>query len=90
MTGLELSENIMAPRNDIPVVICSGKSGLHAGAGAGKTGTVNFLMKPTPVNQLLRTVRGVLDAAGAQNGDGPIAVGKCPETPMRGQRLRSI
>lgn len=78
MTGLQLSENIRALRNDIPVIICSGQGGLHSGAGEAKAGAVNFLMKPVPLKRLLSTVRSMLDAAGAQNGEGAASGRKVP------------
>ena len=61
MTGETLARRIMAVRNDLPVILCTGYSERISEEKAGRLGISAFLMKPLTLGDLSRTVRTVLD-----------------------------
>ena len=63
MTGIQLSEKIMAVRRDMPIIICTGFSEKIDQEKAHAVGIKGLLMKPIPKSDLARMIRKVLDAA---------------------------
>jgi PAS domain S-box-containing protein len=61
MTGLELSEELMKIRPDIPIILCTGFSELISEENADERGIRAFIMKPVIKEQLAQTIRQVLD-----------------------------
>ena len=61
MTGERLSNEIKSLRPDIPVILCSGYSEKLAGKSAAELGLERLLMKPVDQEQLVKTIREVLD-----------------------------
>ena len=61
LTGQELIQKIKQIRSKIPVIICTGYSNKIDHEKANKIGVNAFFMKPLDMNQLLQTVRQVLD-----------------------------
>ena len=62
MTGIELACELMAVREDIPVILCSGYSEMVNRELAKKLGIREFLMKPVSRNELADTIRRVFDS----------------------------
>lgn len=62
MTGTQLSQEMMALREDIPVILCSGYSEMVNRDLAREVGIREFLMKPVSRNELAETIRRILDA----------------------------
>jgi CheY-like chemotaxis protein len=61
MTGDRLAQELMAIREDLPVILCTGFSHAITGERAAKLGIKAFLMKPLVTRDLATTVREVLD-----------------------------
>ena len=61
MTGARLSEKILAIRNDIPIILCTGFSDKINEEAARDIGIKGFLFKPVELTVLAETVRSVLD-----------------------------
>lgn len=61
MTGLELSEELMKIRSDIPIILCTGFSELISEENANEMGIRAFIMKPFIKEELAQTIRQVLD-----------------------------
>jgi PAS domain S-box-containing protein len=61
MTGAELSAALLKIMPDLPVILCTGYSSKISAATARKIGIADFSMKPFDMEQLVRTVRTVLD-----------------------------
>jgi len=61
MTGLELSQQLLSVRDDIPVILSTGFSHLVDADTAGAAGIRAFVMKPLTRSELARTIRSVLD-----------------------------
>jgi len=67
MTGAQLSEEILALRANIPILICTGFSERIDEEKAKSTGIKGFLMKPVIKSDMAKTVRKVLDEAISEN-----------------------
>jgi PAS domain S-box-containing protein len=61
MTGVELAEEILVLRPDMPVILCTGFSHLASEVSARAAGVKAFLMKPLTKREIAQTVRRVLD-----------------------------
>ncbi len=61
LTGLELAESLIRIRNDIPIVLCTGYSGLEDENVEHSNAIRAFCMKPVGKKELARTIREVLD-----------------------------
>jgi YesN/AraC family two-component response regulator len=61
MTGAELSRKIIAIRPELPIVLCSGFSETINDRKARALGIRAFIMKPVVMNDLVETVRRLLD-----------------------------
>jgi signal transduction histidine kinase len=61
MTGLELSQQLLSVRDDIPVILSTGFSHLVDADTAEAAGIRAFVMKPLTRSELARTIRSVLD-----------------------------
>ena len=61
MTGVKLSERILAIRPDIPVIICTGHSVLVDEEKAKKMGLAAYIMKPINIWKTAQIIRNVLD-----------------------------
>ena len=61
MSGMDLSEKIMAIRPDIPIILCTGFSEMVNEDEAKKIGIKAFLMKPVTRQNLAQLVRSTLD-----------------------------
>lgn len=61
MTGDRLARELIAIREDIPVILCSGYSDHVSEAKVKEIGIKEFLIKPLDTRTLTETVRRVLD-----------------------------
>ncbi len=61
ITGLELAEELLKIRPDIPIILCTGHSDSVSAQTAKLTGIKGFLMKPLVRNEAARAIRAVLD-----------------------------
>jgi|GEM_PF-5454111 len=61
MTGLELAEELLNIRPDLPVILCTGYSSKISPETISRTGIKKVLMKPVAREELARLVREVLD-----------------------------
>jgi PAS domain S-box-containing protein len=61
MTGVKLSEKLMALRKDIPIIVCSGYSNLVDEEKAKELGLAAYVMKPINMQETAQTIRNVLD-----------------------------
>ena len=61
MTGVKLSEKLMAIRPDIPIIICTGYSALVDEEKAKELGLAAYVMKPINIREIAQTIRKVLD-----------------------------
>jgi len=75
MTGLDLAEELMRIRSDIPIIICTGFSRLNTAERARKVGIRKLIMKPLVLRQLAETIRRTL---GAEEGATNMAVRSSP------------
>jgi len=58
---MKLSEELMAIRPDIPIIICTGYSTLVDKEKAKELGLAALLMKPIDISKTAQTIRKVLD-----------------------------
>ncbi len=63
ITGIELAEEILSVRADMPIVLCTGFSHLVDGEAAKKAGIRAFAMKPLTKREIAQTIRKALDEA---------------------------
>ncbi len=68
MTGMDLAKEIKLIRHDIPIILCSGFSGMSAQENIRGSGISRFIMKPVHFPQLARVIREVLDKS-REKGD---------------------
>jgi len=61
MTGVKLSEQLMAIRPDIPIILCTGHSDMVDEEKAKGLGLAALLMKPINMLEIAQTIRKVLD-----------------------------
>jgi DNA-binding NtrC family response regulator len=61
ITGMQLSEQILKVRPDIPIILCTGFSSATSDETARAVGIKKFIMKPLTKRSLALTVRKVLD-----------------------------
>ncbi|MBT7051794.1 MAG: response regulator [Desulfobacula sp.] len=61
MTGVKLSEKLMAIREDIPIIICTGHSALVDEERAKDLGLAAYVMKPIDMLETAQTIRKVLE-----------------------------
>ena len=61
LTGLELAKEILAIRNDTPIIMCTGFSDLVTAESAKAAGIKAFAMKPLTKREIAKTIRQVLD-----------------------------
>jgi PAS domain S-box-containing protein len=61
MTGIELAQEILIIRPDMPIVMCTGFSHIVDADKAKSAGIKAFAMKPLTKREIARTVRQVLD-----------------------------
>jgi PAS domain S-box-containing protein len=61
MTGVQLSQSLLAIRGNIPIILCTGHSETVTPEEAARMGIREFLMKPLTKQELAQTVRRVLD-----------------------------
>jgi len=62
LTGLTLSKKFLKVRPDIPIVLCTGHSGVVSPEKAKAAGIREFLMKPLGRHELAEVIRRVLNA----------------------------
>jgi PAS domain S-box-containing protein len=60
MTGDELAKELLKIRPDIPVILCTGFSARMSDEKARELGIKAFIMKPTLIQEIARTIRKVL------------------------------
>jgi len=60
MTGIELAEELLRIRPNLPIVLCTGFSELVDANGAQEKGIFRFLMKPFSIREMGETVRQAL------------------------------
>ncbi len=63
MTGAKLYEELKKIRSNIPVIICTGHSGLIDEEKAKQVGIAGYLTKPASISEIAKTVRTVLDGS---------------------------
>jgi len=61
MTGVELAEEVLEFRADIPIILCTGFSHLVNADRAKQAGIKAFAMKPLTKAEIAKTIRSVLD-----------------------------
>jgi len=61
MSGTELAAELLEIRPDIPIILCSGYSRKASIKKAKSVGIKEFCIKPLTINQLVNTVRKVLN-----------------------------
>jgi CheY-like chemotaxis protein len=61
MTGLELVEQLIRIRPDIPVILCTGYTEMIAEDSAGSLGIGAFVMKPVRISDISVKIRKLLD-----------------------------
>ena len=61
MTGVQLANEILKVRPDIPIILCTGYSEMIDEKNSKKFGIQAFLMKPVLLEEIARTIRKVLD-----------------------------
>jgi len=61
MTGIELAQEILTIRPDMPIIMCTGFSHLVSEESARQAGIHAFVMKPLTKREIAKTVREVLD-----------------------------
>jgi CheY-like chemotaxis protein len=61
MTGVELAEEVLAIRPDLPIIMCTGFSHLVDADTAMAVGIKAFAMKPLTKREIARTIRKVLE-----------------------------
>ncbi|MFP4474933.1 MAG: response regulator [Desulfatibacillaceae bacterium] len=66
MNGDTLAKRILEIRPDMPVVLCTGFSGVFDGERAEEIGVAGFIYKPLVLEQVAETVRKVLDEAASR------------------------
>jgi len=64
MSGVELANELLKIRPEIPIILCSGYSAKVSEADAKGAGIREFCMKPMDMKQLARVARKVLDERG--------------------------
>jgi CheY-like chemotaxis protein len=63
LTGISLAQRMLAIRNNIPVILCTGHSDTVSPEKAHEAGIKRFLIKPLGKQELAEAVRNVLDAS---------------------------
>ncbi|OPY75070.1 MAG: Blue-light-activated protein [Syntrophorhabdus sp. PtaU1.Bin153] len=66
LTGLNLVRKLLAIRNDVPIILCTGHSDSVSPEKARETGIKEFLMKPIERRQLAEAIRRALSATGPE------------------------
>jgi len=66
LTGMRLSEEALALRPDLPIILCTGFSETVDAAGARALGVREFLMKPYSIREMAKTIRRALAAGPAR------------------------
>ncbi len=61
MTGVDLANELVQIRPDIPIVLCTGFSEMISKNEIKATGVREFVMKPYVMAQIAETIRQVLD-----------------------------
>jgi CheY-like chemotaxis protein len=61
MTGLELVEQLIQIRPDIPVILCTGYMEMIAEDSAGSLGVGKYVMKPVRISDISVKIRNLLD-----------------------------
>jgi DNA-binding NtrC family response regulator len=61
MTGLELAQELIRIRPDLPVILCTGYSDAITQAKATAVGICEFIVKPLKTHELAKTLRAVFD-----------------------------
>ncbi|MCB5253571.1 MAG: PAS domain S-box protein [Candidatus Cloacimonetes bacterium] len=61
MNGVELAQNLLAIKTDIPVVICTGFTTLISVEDAREKGIRDFIMKPFKIKDIANHIRIILD-----------------------------
>jgi PAS domain S-box-containing protein len=61
MTGVQLADEILKVRPDIPIILCTGYSEIIDEEKSKKFGIRAFLMKPVSLEEIARTIRKVLN-----------------------------
>ena len=72
MTGDELARRILALRNDMPIILCTGFSSRIDADRARELGIAAFITKPVLNRKLAETVRKVLDKKGLRQTDSKV------------------
>ena len=61
MTGVGLASKLLAVREDLPIILCTGYSDAVSSEKAKESGIREFVMKPVTKNELGRAIRRVLE-----------------------------
>jgi two-component system cell cycle sensor histidine kinase/response regulator CckA len=65
MSGSELAEAVLAERDDLPVILCTGFSDAVDGKRARAKGVREFVVKPFTLAEISKTIRRALAGTGA-------------------------
>jgi FixJ family two-component response regulator len=60
LNGLDLQQQVMGDRNDIPIIFITGCADIRASVRAMKAGAIEFLIKPFSDQDLLDTIQGAV------------------------------
>ena len=61
MTGVDLAQNILRLRPDIPIILCTGFSHVISKDKAEELGIREFVLKPVEIAEIAAIVRRLLD-----------------------------
>jgi len=61
-TGLELIQDVLAFRPDMPIILCTGYSATVTEAKALESGAKAFLLKPVNLPGMVKSARAILDS----------------------------
>jgi len=64
LTGLNLAQNLLKVRSNIPIILCTGDSGSTSPEMARESGIREFLKKPFTIDELAGVIRKALDDKG--------------------------
>ena len=66
-TGMELARQMLAIREDLPVILCSGYAASINQEAVERFGIKRFIMKPVTVDTLSKEIQNILNPQGGEN-----------------------
>ena len=68
LTGIDLAQQLLAIRPDLPIILCTGYSSIVSEEKAKDLGIKGFAMKPLAIKEISGLIRGILDQGKTTNG----------------------